>query len=95
MADPSIFEFGIEIELLIESPKQKHKTWKDLANGISATLTKAGIPTQVDTTGDYTQWSIVKEVTVQNDKNPCQLPFSVIIPSYSDHTTNHPSTRAP
>ena len=81
MANPDVFQFGIEIELLVESPKEKHKTWNDLANDISATLAKkAGIPTQVDTAGDYTQWSIVKEVTVQSPDNPCQPPLSVIHP---------------
>ncbi len=89
MASSGIFQFGIEIELLVESPNRKHTKWKDLANDISATLAKeAGITAEVDTAGDYTQWSIVNEVTVQNPGKPCQIPLSMISFSINYHLLN-------
>lgn len=67
------FRFGVEIELLLESTGRKHKTWHSLAMDLSKRLAKAGIPNRVDESGDYSEWSIVREVTVQdpNGKNPC------------------------
>lgn len=67
MAQGDVFQFGIEIELLLQSPKKKHCTWDQLARDLSTRLTKVGFPHRVGKGQDYTKWSIVREITVQGD----------------------------
>lgn len=73
MAHSNTFRFGIEIELLLESPRKNHKTWNSLAEDLSKLLARAGIPNRVHASSDYNTWSIVREVTVQDPdgKNAC------------------------
>ncbi|KAH6627511.1 hypothetical protein F5144DRAFT_630816 [Chaetomium tenue] len=89
----SSFRFGVEIELLLESPNRKHKTWHSLAMDISKRLAKAGIPNRVDNSGDYSEWSIVREVTVQdpNGKNPYQYGIELVSPIHTATATSLPT----
>ncbi|KAK3296378.1 uncharacterized protein B0H64DRAFT_461449 [Chaetomium fimeti] len=81
----SSFRFGVEIELLLESPGKKHKTWDSLAKDLSKQLAKAGIPNRIDDSGDYSEWSIVREVTVQdpNGQNPYQYGVELVSPVHT------------
>jgi hypothetical protein len=76
MAQDSLFRFGIEIELLLESPRRKHATWGSFAEHLSKLLAKAGIHNHVHGGKGYAEWSIVKEITVENPEVPniCQSP---------------------
>jgi hypothetical protein len=69
----NFFRFGVEVELLLESPGRKHKSWESLAKDLSKRLARAGIRNRVDDSSHYTEWSIVREVTVQDPagRNPC------------------------
>ncbi|EAQ88835.1 predicted protein [Chaetomium globosum CBS 148.51] len=82
------FRFGVEIELLLESPSRKYKTWHSLAMDLSKRLAKAGIPNRVDGSGDYSEWSIVREVTVQdpNGKSLYQYGIELISPIHTPAT---------
>ncbi|KAK4151541.1 hypothetical protein C8A00DRAFT_45257 [Chaetomidium leptoderma] len=85
MAQNSTFRFGVEIELLVDSPK-KHRTWGSLATDLSEQLAKkAGIPNRVHESSDYSQWSIVKEITVQDPdgKNPYQYGIELVSPIHT------------
>ncbi|KAH6839449.1 hypothetical protein B0I37DRAFT_386470 [Chaetomium sp. MPI-CAGE-AT-0009] len=81
----SPFRFGVEIEVLLESPGKKHKTWGSLAKDLSKQLAKAGIPNRIDESGDYSEWSIVREVTLQdpNGQNPCQYGVELVSPIHT------------
>ncbi|KAI1085392.1 putative amidoligase enzyme-domain-containing protein [Whalleya microplaca] len=69
MATPFVFQFGVEIELLLGSRSKTHKSWKSLASELSTRLAKAGIPNHLNQGNDksaenYFEWSITQEVTV-------------------------------
>ncbi|KAI1503279.1 putative amidoligase enzyme-domain-containing protein [Biscogniauxia marginata] len=64
-----VFQFGIEIELLIGSRSKTHKSWKFLASELSLRLENAGIPNHLNegnekSADNYYEWSITQEVTV-------------------------------
>lgn len=76
--------FGVELELLVSSRGKTHKTWHALATEVSAALTRAGVANHVSETGafeDYTEWSIVQEVTIPSGKGACKS--SSLCASYS------------
>ncbi|KAL2195414.1 hypothetical protein P885DRAFT_70515 [Corynascus similis CBS 632.67] len=81
----SIFRFGIEIELLLESPRKKHGTWEFLAKDLSQRLMAAGIRNHIHDSNTYTEWSIVREVTVQDPegKNPYQYGIELVSPVHT------------
>ncbi|ETS75822.1 hypothetical protein PFICI_12766 [Pestalotiopsis fici W106-1] len=69
MANQFSFFFGVELELLISSRSKSHKSWMSLATEVSTKLKKAGIRNHINegcdkSTANYTEWSIVQEVTV-------------------------------
>ncbi|KAK6217942.1 hypothetical protein LQW54_002997 [Pestalotiopsis sp. IQ-011] len=69
MANQFSFYFGIELELLIGSRSKNHKSWRALALEVSTKLKKAGIDNHINEGNDksvdnYSEWSIVQEVTV-------------------------------
>ena len=73
------FQFGVEIELLLGCRKKIYSNWKSLARDVNKRLLKAGISNHVNegnekTKENYTEWSIVQEVTVPNNpaKNLCR-----------------------
>ncbi|KAL2131086.1 hypothetical protein VTI74DRAFT_5560 [Chaetomium olivicolor] len=80
-AQQSVFKFGIEIELLLESCNEQHKKWDDLAGNLSQRLSDAGLPNQIDMANDYSQWSLVREVTIQG--KPDQHGIELVSPVYT------------
>lgn len=67
--------FGVELELLVSSRGKTHKTWHALAAEVSAALTRAGIANHVREAGaleDYSEWSVVQEVTIPSGKGVCK-----------------------
>lgn len=68
--------FGVELELLVSSRGKTHKTWHALAAEVSAALSRAGVANHVRDAGafeDYTEWSIVQEVTIPSGKGVCKF----------------------
>ncbi|KAL2182081.1 uncharacterized protein P884DRAFT_266453 [Thermothelomyces heterothallicus CBS 202.75] len=82
LANQHTFCFRIEIELLLESPSKKHGTWEALVQDLSKRLKAAGIRNHVHDNHGYAEWSIVREVTVQDldGRNPCW--FCPVVPRY-------------
>ncbi|AEO57310.1 hypothetical protein MYCTH_102133 [Thermothelomyces thermophilus ATCC 42464] len=82
LANHHTFCFGIEIELLLESPSKKHRTWEALAQDLSKRLKAAGIRNHVHDNHGYAEWSIVREVTVQDPdgRNPYQYGVELVSP---------------
>lgn len=79
MDSQSSFQFGVEIELLMGGRKKAYSNWKSLAKDVSKRLQKAGISNHVNDGNDksrenYSEWSIVQEVTIpsQPAKNLCK-----------------------
>jgi hypothetical protein len=77
--DQNVFQFGVEIELLMGSRKKVHPNWKSLAKDLNKHLLKAGIANHINEGNDkshdnYREWSIVPEVTIpsQPAKNLCK-----------------------
>ncbi|EFX05225.1 hypothetical protein CMQ_3294 [Grosmannia clavigera kw1407] len=62
-------QFGVEIELLLGSRKKAYGSWSALAKDVSKRLLKAGINNHINEGGsrsaeNYSEWSIVQEVTI-------------------------------
>jgi len=75
------YQFGVEIELLLGGRKKSHPSWTALAKDLSKRLAKAGISNHINdgnskTRENYSEWSIVQEVTIPNQpaKNICDFP---------------------
>ncbi|KAK4043870.1 hypothetical protein C8A01DRAFT_31969 [Parachaetomium inaequale] len=94
MGRNNYFRFGVEIELLLESPGKKHKTWESLAKDLSKRLTRAAIRNRVDDSNLYAEWSIVREVTVQDPagRNPYQYGVELVSPIHNN--TSIPTLQA-
>lgn len=71
-----VLYFGIELELLVSGRGKTHKTWHALAAEVSDSLARAGVANHVREAGaleDYSEWSIVQEVTIASWKGVCKL----------------------
>ncbi|KAH6612304.1 hypothetical protein B0J18DRAFT_441808 [Chaetomium sp. MPI-SDFR-AT-0129] len=85
-----VIRFGIELELLLASTGKKHNSWSSLAGDLSKRLTAAGVPNHVGDDHTYAEWSIVPEMTVE-DNNPYHYGVELVSPIYtaSEITTFH------
>ncbi|KAH8898937.1 hypothetical protein GQ53DRAFT_635257 [Thozetella sp. PMI_491] len=81
------FQFGIELEFLLGCRKKTYSNWKSLAKDVSKRLLKAGILNHINEGGEktkenYTEWSIVQEVTVPSNPGKNLWGIELVSPVY-------------
>ncbi|SPQ26212.1 80c3a84f-0908-4a1c-90ec-bb7be036d371 [Thermothielavioides terrestris] len=81
-AQAQSFQFGVEVEVLLESCKRNHRMWEDLAEFLSKLLRNAGVGIRVGASKKYEEWTIVPERSVQDQENPWTYGVELVSPVY-------------